>query len=432
MTNPPDGPPNSEGPVEPPPIDEPTAATAKAGDGTPTTPPPVPEQVPAPPPEAPPWAMDEDATQLMPAIPPGGLPPDYPPPTGGPGDGDDGDSQRTRNTLITIIVLLTVALIGLLIYLLTRDGDDVPVSTTTTTIPGDTTTTAAPTTTTEVTSTTIEATTSTTEATTTTTTLAPTTTTTAETTTTQPAGSDTMTVAGNLCVAGWWEGGWQRATNASSLPVSGGESYQSIGIGSSPSTVTGGAPVQESAPSSHWRVPLTPQPPGDTGGVAVQTSGNLFPRAVSNGNINDANLVERTRELLASDIADPVVEITQVIQTDIDGDGVTDTAVAAFHNEGRSLIDAAPGSYGVIYVLKEIQGEEELLLLEISVIPDSGGGTESLLVRPGITGFADVNHDGRMELITSGIYYEGSWITVWEYVSDTQGFIDVLGCTVGA
>lgn len=359
-----------------------------------------------------------------------------PPPPEPPGDGgDDGSGGEGNRWWLWIAGAAAVMAIVALLLLL-GDGEEEGAATTTTapatTQPGETTTTAVgePTTTT-----TPETTTTTTGAETTTTAAETTTTTTVETTTTAAPAAETFVAAADLCVLGHWEGGWQPADPGVSPPVSGGESYQVAQLGEDVDTTTGGAPELRQEALAYWHIAFDPALPGPLGAVAIQTEGDVVPREVAEVEPEDETWFETTRGLLvARGIAEPVVELTRVVQTDLEGDGVTETIVVAFHNEaaGGTLDPAIPGSYGLVYLSKLIDGEEDgelIFVLAESVIPDDADGS-AVLFEYELAAVADLNDDGRMEMLVAGENAEGGGMEAFEYVNDDLGPVSVLRCAV--
>ena len=78
---------------------------------------------------------------------------------------------------------------------------------------------------------------------------------------------------------------------------------------------------------------------------------------------------------------------------------------------------------------KVIDGEVQTVVLDETVVVDEEGqfaGVYSLGT------VADLNGDAKMEIVTSGVFFESFGITVWEYADDDLGLTIRLlnGCGV--
>lgn len=279
----------------------------------------------------------------------------------------------------------------------------------------------------------------TTSSTTTTSTTLPPTTTTTSTTTTVPIPT-TTTVPGVAGVwadeplivtawgaVGWWAGsGWVGSFGA--LPVSGGEDYQVVSVSGS-GIISGGPQTELCEPLQLLGVELSdpdrlgewPGPFGVAVSAGWDVQPHLFEAFSDNGTYSG-----HARDLLASRglaVPDPV--ITQLFRLDLEGDGVNEVLVVA-DNMGDNLIETAPGSYSIAFMRKVVEGEVQTAVFGASVHAAGGDMGNSFA----IGGVGDLNGDGKMEIVTSGIYYEGAWIEMWEYVDDDLGPVPQLsqGC----
>jgi hypothetical protein len=329
------------------------------------------------------------------------------------------------NRTAWILTGLFVVLVVTIIFLAGRN-DETDSSTTTTTI--------ATTTTQDVsTSTTFEDTTTTTSA-GTTTTVAPTTTTVAPTTTT----TTTESVAGNwastpIVMAGFgalgWDGAaWTQVEPTTALPVAGGEDYQVAMIGLE-AIVVGGPPTTLCDPLNNPGVVLENEQvlgdwPGPLG-VAISAPWVIVPHLVGQME-DDGTYSAFASELLAErglDVPDPALK--QILQVDLEGDGINEVLVVA-EDVSEGLL-AQDGDYSIVFVRRTRSGDVQTDILGESVIVTADN---PLVNSYSVGAVADLNGDARMEIVLTAAYYEGIFVEVWEYGAD--GPVPQISSSCGA
>jgi hypothetical protein len=327
--------------------------------------------------------------------------------------------NRTAWILAGLFVVLVVAVIFMLGDDDEGGGSTTTIATTTTTSNGTTTPEAgAPTTLGE------ETTTTSTETTTTTT---PTTTTAAV----EGNWSDTPLVVTGFGALGWWDGaGWVQVEQATPLPVAGGEDYQVALLGLE-ARVTGGGPTTLCAPVDNPGVILENEQvlgdwPGPLG-VAISAPWILVPHLVEEI-ADDGAYSAFAGELLAErglDVPDPAIK--QLLRVDLEGDGVNEVVVVA--EDVTDGLFAEDGDYSIAFMQRTVEGDVRTAILGESVIVTA----DSPVVNSFSVGaVADLNGDGRMEIVLTNAYYEGIGVEVWEYVDDDLGLVPQIsaGCGV--
>lgn len=264
------------------------------------------------------------------------------------------------------------------------------------------------------------------------TTTAPVTTTTAgPTTTTAPSTTTSSLLAGNWAdgplittdfgALGWWDGtDWLDAETQGALPVVGGEDYQTIVLESRGLT-TAGPQTIVCEPLELLGVQIAD--PGLLGefpgpfGVAVSAPWALQPHLFEEIT-DEGNYATLAAEILADrglDVANPVIK--QLIRTDLEGDGVNEVLVVAEEVTPGFLMEV--GDYSLLFMRRVIEGGVVVTaILEETVVQDedqeySGAHTVGTV--------ADLNGDGKMEIVTNSAYFEGFSVSVWEYVDDDLG-----------
>lgn len=326
-----------------------------------------------------------------------------------------------RRWIIALSAVL-VALIGVLVFMLTRDDEPSSSTTTslavattsgsvTTTAPGETTTTAARSTTTS----------------------------TPASTTTEATGlegnwASQPLVAAPFGALGWWEGdGWAQVEEGSSLPISGGEDYQIALLGTE-GVITGSGQELLCDPLNNPGVIFEDEEvlgdfPGPVG-VAISADWELVPYLVEEIS-DDGSYAAVASSLLAAaglDVPDPVMK--QVIRFDLEGDGVNEVAVVA--EDVTEGLFGETGDYSLAFVQKVIDDQPENILLGQSILTEATEGEAPIVVSFTIAAVADLNGDGEMEVVLDSAYYEGISVEVWQFMPSDVGGGSVISSSCGA
>jgi hypothetical protein len=228
---------------------------------------------------------------------------------------------------------------------------------------------------------------------------------------------------------GWWDGqGWVVPETLEEIPLSGGEEFQVVMLDQPITTTTGEAPTL-CEPSLTPVIDFDPPLPGEfaePGGIAIIADWDLRPSPVR----VDASLTDDDRQAVVDVLmqlgieADPV--IFQSIAADIDGDGTEEVVIVS-----KFLPDnlfGRPGDYSVVLLRKMIEGEWQTAVLETSVAEVD----QAYILSHSIAAIADLNGDGKMEIVVDAAYYEGSGTSAYEYIDDDLGPQPVLAGGCGA
>ena len=181
----------------------------------------------------------------------------------------------------------------------------------------------------------------------------------------------------------------------------------------------GGKPAkgEEGPCSDTWYTTLAPFPAGRGSLVAVGGPWNAMPRRLKIANPEAQVYREAAAEILKSKgIANPNVNLTQVLNVDLDGDGVEEVLVSAtnyarFTPEGGLTPDARAGDYSLVFLRKVIQGKVVTKIITGEYYPKAKKFTGPAEHR--IIGVLDLNGDGSLEIVLSGRYYEGDWVEAY-------------------
>ncbi len=242
-------------------------------------------------------------------------------------------------------------------------------------------------------------------------------------------------VAGNICLLGWSHpGGWVDEFDAADVPAGAGDHYQTVLLDGPVGIAVGGPAEAFCEPLDLVNIPLDPSiagPFGDVHAVAVGGNWELRPQEVTSLALGLPAYVDATAELLTSHgIADPDVQIRRVLRADLEGDGIDEVFIVAANVGVADPADV--GDYAVVFMRKLIAGEVQTALLAHWFVTEPfPEDWIPFIDNYDIAAIADLNGDGRMEIVVQGNYYEGAFLSVFEYVDDDLGPVQVLGCGCG-
>jgi hypothetical protein len=266
-------------------------------------------------------------------------------------------------------------------------------------------------------------------------TVPPSTTTTTQATTTTTVGdlegtwADEPLITTGFGAIGWWDGSeWRDAATEGELPVEGGEDYQ-VTVLDQLSRTTAGPPTTVCEPLQLIGVELEDPDllgsyPGPYG-VAVSAPWPMQPHLFEAIG-DDGTYAGFAAELLSArgmDVLEPTIK--QLFRADLEGDGVNEVLVVAEDVTQGLLLE--PGDYSIAFMRKVVDGEVQTVILEETLVfdeQDRFAGAHSF------GGAADLNDDGKMELIVGSAFFEGINVAIWEYANDDLGAVQVLqtGC----
>ncbi|MEZ5425805.1 MAG: hypothetical protein R2747_06045 [Pyrinomonadaceae bacterium] len=187
---------------------------------------------------------------------------------------------------------------------------------------------------------------------------------------------------------------------------------------------------------------VSPEPPCDQyfgvdlelesdSGVAIGTGAkwNLFPRKplkISSDNSIYLRVVQTF--LKKNGLEKTVTKIKEIYKVDLDGDKQDEVVIAGTYYKNGLSPSAAAGDYSFVMVRKIVRKFTHDIILEGDFIKkdlEFGAPNEYDL-----SAIADLNGDGKMEIVVFGQYYEGSFSTVFEIEGDKAKRILETGCGV--
>jgi hypothetical protein len=212
-------------------------------------------------------------------------------------------------------------------------------------------------------------------------------------------------------------GQWLKPDAATEL-ITGGENYRLYTLTGEVGNSVGGKPARgEDACADTLYVTLAPFPAGRGSLVAVAGPWNAMPRPVKIASPEAQVYKDAAAQLLRrKGIDNPKVILTQVLQVDLDGDGVEEVLVSAtnyegFKPEGGLTPDARAGDYSLVFLRKMVKGQVVTKIITGEYYREAkkfAGPSEHRII-----GVLDLNGDGILEIVLSGRYYEGDWVEAY-------------------
>ena len=211
-------------------------------------------------------------------------------------------------------------------------------------------------------------------------------------------------------------GQWLKPEAAAGL-IPGGENYRLYTLTGEAGASVGGKPAKgEDACADTLYVTLTPFPAGRGSLVAVAGPWNAMPRKLKIASPESQVYREAAAALLRrKGIVNPKVNLTQVIQVDLDGDGEEEVLISATNYErftaGGLTPNARAGDYSLVFLRKVVQGQVVTKIITGEYYPEAkkfAGPAEHRII-----GVLDLNGDGILEIVLSGRYYEGDLVEAY-------------------
>ena len=228
-------------------------------------------------------------------------------------------------------------------------------------------------------------------------------------------------------------GQWLKPEAAAPL-ITGGEHYRLYTLTGEVGASVGRKPAkgEEGPCSDTWYVTLAPFPTGRGSMVAVGGPWNAMPRTLKITSTEQQVYKEAAAEILKSQgIANPTVNLTQVIRVDLDGDGLEEVLVSATNYErfkpgGGLTPNARAGDYSLVFLRRLVQGKVVTSIITGEYYPKAKEFNAPAEHR--VIGVLDLNGDGILEIVLSGRYYEGDWVDAYRVEGAKVIKLSSMGC----
>ncbi len=164
-------------------------------------------------------------------------------------------------------------------------------------------------------------------------------------------------------------------------------------------------------------------------GIGTGRTWNPVPRAARAINLNDKTYLTIVSGILRTKgLPKSKAVIEQAVKVDLDGDGTDEVVLTASNYGGKIAPSAKTGDYSFVLVRKIVGGKaKNIMIAEEYIKRNIEFGAPS---RFEISAIADLNGDGKMEIVQFGEYYEGSGAGVFE-ITDKAVEIKALETNCG-
>ena len=134
--------------------------------------------------------------------------------------------------------------------------------------------------------------------------------------------------------------------------------------------------------------------------------------------------------LAGKNLTNATTKIEQIFQTDLDGDGTEEVVLSAtFFKRGLSS-KADVGDYSFVLLRKVINEKAENFVLAGDFVEKKTGAGVPAEYK--ISSIADLNGDGKMEIVVYARYYEGDWVEVFELKNNKPAEVVELKAACGS
>jgi len=145
---------------------------------------------------------------------------------------------------------------------------------------------------------------------------------------------------------------------------------------------------------------------------------NLVPRLPKSIAVTDKSYAKIAADFLKTKgIAKTTLKLDQILRVDLEGDGRDEVVITGnFYKKGMTEMQSA-GDYSFALLRKIVKGKPQNILIEGDFFTKRGTDEPPPNARE-ILAVADLNGDGRMEIVLHTAYYEGTWEAVYEIEGD--------------
>ena len=221
-------------------------------------------------------------------------------------------------------------------------------------------------------------------------------------------------------LGGFSQGKWLSPGNTAK-ELKGGETYQLCTVTHFLGRARGSKP-KRSPPEGvmpEFSVTFKPSPKNQEPVVGVGATWSAMPRQPRLLTYNLQPYEEAAKEILnRKGIANPQVNLTQVIEIDLDGDGVNEVLVCARRFTMADLSDNLnDGDYSMVFLQKRA-GEKVRNILIKGQFQTASRLEPGLALTWRVVGLVDADGDGVMEMVVNYTYYEGGGMRVYQLKGD--------------
>lgn len=236
----------------------------------------------------------------------------------------------------------------------------------------------------------------------------------------------------NYLIGGVYAGKWMNAYQLAPKIV-GEETYKVFNLSGRVAEGLGTSPVKDVEPFEWYKIDIR-DPFGEliidrreehttyqsyfSNMLACSSDWNPRPRPVVEMKVYNEIYQNIVSDILAGiDLVDAPIDIKQILNVDLEGDGVDEVIITASSYKAPIDFLESPERYSFVVLRKIIKGEVQNIMLAGDYHKE--GETEGLNYIYYVPFILDLNGDGRMEIVTEGMYYEGQWLDIIDVDGDT-------------
>ena len=130
-------------------------------------------------------------------------------------------------------------------------------------------------------------------------------------------------------------------------------------------------------------------------------------------------------------IDDDDQRVVEAVRADLLGDGTDEVLLVVERLGDTYSLAGAPGDYSVVLLRQIVDGEVTTTVVHRAVSESTPEQPSPYLLLARVAALADLNGDGRMEIVLSTHYHEGASTVVYEVTDDgTATEVLSVGCGV--
>jgi len=123
-------------------------------------------------------------------------------------------------------------------------------------------------------------------------------------------------------------------------------------------------------------------------------------------------------------------KLTQIFRVDLDGDRQDEIVMTGNYNKLGTSAPQSAGDYSFVLVRKIVGGNPRNILIEGDFFKRQRKDSYEPPYRREVTAIADLNGDGKMEILIHWFYVEGEAATVYEFRKGRFRKVFEIGCGV--
>ena len=164
------------------------------------------------------------------------------------------------------------------------------------------------------------------------------------------------------------------------------------------------------------------------GAIAFAPKWNPLPRKAQTLALTQDVYVDLVRKFLEErKIRNPIVNITQILRVDLDGDGEDEVLISATHYERESDTNVSgANTYSFVMLRRVVGGKVKTELVAGEFYPKAKKSNAPNEYE--VTALLDLNGDGKIDIVVRSAYYEGDEVEIFECGKSGVKRVLSVGC----